>query len=417
MKQIVVKWINSVNETSDQFFDRCFPSPKEGRWWYETLENSGLEDQFKFFYALILRGDEPIGIAPTFVMDVPMELVAPPEIIRLLKMVPLVGKVCPFLVYQKTIFIGSPCADEGTVGLIPGVELREVAPALQDAVCERATELGLSMIVWKDFCQSDADQLETLCQTHGVFKVTSYPGTMLSIPANGLAGYYDNLKSSRRHNLRKKLRRSAEHAKIEVEIVRRPSLDVLEEIFALFWQTYERGKTKLEQLNLQFFKLIAEADVSRFVLLRNQETKQLMAFMLCFQLGDKVINKFIGLDYGCPQETYLYFRLWEAALEWVISTGASEFQSGQTGYRAKIDVGNSLVPLTNYGKHRNSIIHKIYAEVSKTITWKTIDSDLEVYLSSKSVAKRNQDKPELSCPLDSARSQTSSLNPSSTFSN
>jgi hypothetical protein len=104
--------------------------------------------------------------------------------------------------------------------------------------------------------------------------------------------------------------------------------------------------------------------------------------MLCFELGDKIINKFIGLDYHLPANTYLYFRLWEAALEWVMTTDARQFQSGQTGYRAKIDVGNSLVPLTNYGKHRNLLSHKLYSEVSKTISWKSLDKDLDIYLRS-----------------------------------
>ena len=106
----------------------------------------------------------------------------------------------------------------------------------------------------------------------------------------------------------------------------------------------------------------------------------MVAFMLCFKIGDRVINKFIGIDYSRPEQWCLYFRLWDAALDWVLTTGAKEFQSGQTGYRAKIDVGHSLVPLTNYCRHSNPIVHRIYALVCSKITWTTLDDDLKVFL-------------------------------------
>jgi predicted N-acyltransferase len=222
--------------------------------------------------------------------------------------------------------------------------------------------------------------LEPLCKNQGMFKTVSYPGTHLFIYSKDIEEYYKRLKSSRRHNLRKKLKRSKEYLKADAEIIQHPSADVLEEVFQLFWQTYEKGDTKFERLNPKFFELIAKEDVSWFILLRDQESKRLVGFMLCFNLGQRIINKFIGLDYSIAESTYLYFRLWEAALEWAISMGAAEFCSGQTGYRAKIDVGNSLVPLINYCKHLNPVINKIYATIAKTISWSSLDKDLEVYL-------------------------------------
>src|SRR6516162_3985647 len=110
MQPISIKWVTSVSEIPNSLFESCFPKDIEGRWWYETLEKSELDDQFKFAYALIFRGDQPVGIAPTFQMDVPMELVAPREIIDIIKFIPVLGKMCPFLVKQRTLFIGSPCA-------------------------------------------------------------------------------------------------------------------------------------------------------------------------------------------------------------------------------------------------------------------------------------------------------------------
>ncbi|MHB8744469.1 MAG: hypothetical protein ACYC9L_15290, partial [Sulfuricaulis sp.] len=105
-----------------------------------------------------------------------------------------------------------------------------------------------------------------------------------------------------------------------------------------------------------------------------------VAFMLCFKLGDHVINKFIGIDYQKPKEWFLYFRLWAAAVDWSLAQGAKSIQSGQTGYAPKIEIGHELVPLTNYCAHSNPLIHWIYATVTKTVNWNTLDEDLAIYL-------------------------------------
>ena len=111
-------------------WDKCYPPPFEGRWWYSVLERAGLENQFQFYYGLITRGQELIGIVPAFLNDVPIELVAPDAIAAALR---VVSKVIPACGYQRTLFVGSPCADEGTIGLIPGVNLKDVAAFITSA--------------------------------------------------------------------------------------------------------------------------------------------------------------------------------------------------------------------------------------------------------------------------------------------
>ena len=352
---------------------RCFPPPLEGPWWYRALDRSGLESQFTFAYAIIERGFDPVGIAPAFLMDVPIDLVAPPMIASLLRNA---GKVIPRLRYQRTLFVGSPCSDEGTVGLLPGVVLAEVGPIIHDALSLRARQVGASMIVWKDFPDTASVALESLCASRGLFKVVSYPGTRLPLPGGGFSTYLQTLTSHNRYNLRSKLRRSKEAGDLHVTVLQRPDPLLLEEIFALFWQTYQKGKTKFELLTPRFFQLIAAEDISHFILLRHPQTGKLVAFMLCFRIGPRVVNKFIGLDYGFDGNWFLYFRLWEQAIDWASRIGATDFQSGQTVYRAKLDLGHRLIPLTNYCQHRNPFLHQLFARVARNISWATLDKDL-----------------------------------------
>ena len=53
-----------------------------------------------------------------------------------------------------------------------------------------------------------------------------------------------------------------------------------------------------------------------------------------------------------------------------------EVQSGQTGYRAKLDVGHELVPLNNYFRYRNPLIQTIASFLAKRISWSSLDADL-----------------------------------------
>ena len=375
--KLKVQWHRSQSDIPTEVWDSCFAANLEGRFWYAALEQSNLGQQFQFYYAVV-HSDKPIAIAPCFLMDIPMSVVVPESVAPLFE---TLGQFINQFKYQRTFSVGSPCADEGTVGVIPGFQLSDILPILDKAVREKANLLKASMIVWKDFPEASWSSLSTLCKNDEMFEMVSFPGATVDLPSDGkLESYYDDLKASRRQKIKKKLRSSHSNVHIDVQIVQQPTEAVRDEIFALFWQTYEKGKTKFERLNPEFFSEIAKAEPSWFILLREKETNQLVAFMLCLKLDGRIINKFIGLDYSRPPEWFLYFRLWDEAVRWCVSQKASELQSGQTGYSAKIELGHKLVPLKNFCKHLNPIMHLIYAKVAKTISWATLDKDLELYL-------------------------------------
>jgi Acetyltransferase (GNAT) domain len=369
-----VEFVGRADEIDASVWRDCFRVPLEGCFWYQTLETSGLEGQFTFSYGLIKLSGKPVGIAPCFLHDVPIALVAPRPVALVLA---LLSKAFPRVGYQRTFFVGSPCSDEGTIGLIPGVKLTDVMDWLADAVRKRARELKAPMIVFKDFRQADLPALTGLA---GFFPTVSYPGTVVTLPAEGKEAYYRSLAHTQRHNLLKKLRRSRELLPLKTTVVKRPSDRELAEIFGLFMQTYERGKTKFERLDLRFFERVREQEPARFILQRDPASGALVAFMLVFHLGDRVINKFIGLDYRVGARAYLYFRLFDAAVDFACACGAKELQSGQTGYRAKLDLGHRLVPLLNVFCHGNPVVHALFRAIGGRVTWRSLDDDLATYL-------------------------------------
>jgi len=375
-----INWVNSESDIPPELWEKCFPPPFEGLWWYRALEHCGIQDQFTFLYGVVRDQSGPVAIAPAFLMDVPIRLVLPPA---LLPMANLLGRLVPSALYQRTLFIGSPCSDEGRVGMIPDMisetDQLQVLGCVNRSMKAQAKKLNASMRVWKDFPQSSQEDLSAWARAEGLFPLVSFPGTVVELPGATREAYLAALKASRRNKLKKKLRLAAD-APVDVEVLQQPDAATLDEIFSLFWQTYEKGTTKFERLNRKFFDLVAAQPHAHFIVLRERASRSIVAFMLCFALGEHVINKFIGIDYRQPKEWFLYFRLWDAAVEWSLSQGARAIQSGQTGYAPKIELGHELVPLTNYCAHGNPLVHWIYAMVARTVNWDTLDADLAVYL-------------------------------------
>ena len=376
---LTVRVVSRAAEVPETLWDTGFAPPLEGRWWYQTLEEGGLADQFTFLYAVVERGGEPVGMAPMFVADVPVELVVPDDLMPVFQ---VLGRVFPAVMAQRTLFVGCPISDEGTVAVLPGEDRAAVFAAIDRAMDGIARDHRALMLVWKDLPMSYAPDMVGLETRRGLFHTESYPGAEVRFRSRDKADYFAGMKPSHRQQLRRKLRRSVEQADLEVTVIQTPSPAVLEEVFGLFLQTYLKATTQFERLDQRFFQRIATEPAVHFLLLRDRADGRLVAFMLLLDLGEAVVNKFIGIDYERPRDWMLYFRLTDAAIDWAMARGAERLQSGQTGYRVKIELGHSLVPLLNYGRHRIAPIHWIYALVARTISWKSLDAELAHHLES-----------------------------------
>ena len=97
-------------------------------------------------------------------------------------------------------------------------------------------------------------------------------------------------------------------------------------------------------------------------------------------MGERLINLFIGMDYSRPKEWMLFFRLWEAAVDAALSRGFTSIVSGRSSYEAKIETGHKLVPLNNYCRHRNILLHTIYRIVAQRVHWASLDEALGRFL-------------------------------------
>lgn len=372
-----IRFVTSEAEISPALWDECFPPPIEGRWWYETLENSGFEDQFTFAYGVVFEGARPVGIAPIFLMNVPLSSAVAPGLRPIMR---VLEKIVPSVFRPRTLFVGSPGAEEGTVGFLPGIDRRNALLSLQRALEAEARKQGASMITWKDFPESYDNDLNWVVHEQGMFPMISFPNTTVALPTDRKEDYLATLKSSRRNKLKKKIRLSHENIDVEIDVVKEPDEATLNRVFDLYLQNFKKADVIFEVLNQKFFEVVAAKPAAYFIVMREKKTQEVIAFVLCFDTGKQILNKYIGIDYDRPRDEFLYFRLWEAAVDFALSRGASAIKSGQTAYEAKIEMGHTLILLTNYCKHRNFILHALYRAIAKRIDWTTLDEQLARYV-------------------------------------
>jgi hypothetical protein len=374
---LTVTFVNSVAEIPAELETDGFPTPLEGRWLYRALEQSGLEDQFTFLYALVYERGAPVAAAPLFVMDVPMERVCPEKLLKILK---TIARILPSILFQRTLFVGSPGAAQGTIGLRSGASRRAVLFALQSSIEEKARDLKAELIIWRDMPASMAPDLEWLTERSRLFRAPSLPGAIVRLPSARKDDYLGQLKASRRGALKRKLRRSAALLDITAQMVQHPAPALLDEMVGLFRQTYLRARMKFEDLNRTWFEKIGDLPTTYFLFLREKQTGAMLAVTACFASGSMLIARHVGFDYGRPPSWMLYLRLWDALVDWALSRGFTSILSGAMSYSAKIETGHDLIPLFNYIWHRNPVIHAIYRAVAQKLDWAKLDQGLAKFL-------------------------------------
>ena len=123
---------------------------------------------------------------------------------------------------------------------------------LASAIVAEASKLKVSLIVLKEFPARYRDPLRCFIQS-GFTRVPSLPMTKLNIEYASFVDYMNKaLNSATRTKLRKKFRAAARAAPIEMSVVDNIT-PVIDEIYPLYLQVYERSKLHFEKLSKEYF--------------------------------------------------------------------------------------------------------------------------------------------------------------------
>ncbi|XAH24664.1 GNAT family N-acetyltransferase [Xylophilus sp. GW821-FHT01B05] len=187
-----------------------------------------------------------------------------------------------------------------------------------------------------------ADALADACQQQGFILVEGQALAYVPIDFADIDAYLARLSTSRRKNLKRKLRSRA-----ELQVRRIPTGAafandaVVDAFFALYEGVYAQSEVHFDRLTRDFFAAVLRDEASGGTVFeyRRAADGALLGWNLCFEHGGKLIDKYIGFAYPAAREANLYFVSWMVNLEYAIERGLSHYVAGWTDPEVKAQLG------------------------------------------------------------------------------
>ena len=333
---------------------RAFAGKRKDHRYYELLEDT-LRQGFDYRYFAIrdLHG-EVQAVQPFFILDQDLIVGLGP---RTRALIDAIRRVWPRCLMLRTLMVGC-VAGEGHLDADESSSADANARRLACAIMGHARDLRTPLIVLKEFPKEYREPL-TCFLDHGFSRIPSLPMTRLNIDYANFDDYMNKaLNSATRRKLRKKFRIAAAAAAIEMSVVEDVT-PLIDDVYPLYVQVYERSKLRFEKLTKAFLCEIGRLmpDKVRFFIWR--QDARIVAFTLCMFEGEAIYAEYIGLDYSVALQLHLYHYAVRDMTSWAMAEGYKWFRSSGLNYDPKLHLRHQLDPIDLYVRHVSPLANTI----------------------------------------------------------
>jgi hypothetical protein len=335
----------------------AFGDGRKDHRFYELVEDT-IQQGFDYrYFAIKGRDGEVLAIQPCFVLD--QDLLGG-VISKMRAIVDRARRVWPRFLKMRTLMVGCAVGE----GRLDGGELSHESNAqlLASAIVAHARDLRAPLIVLKEFPARFRKPLKCFLH-HGFTRVPSLPMTRLNIYYPSFDVYMVRaLNSATRRKLRKKFEAAASAPTITMSVVDDVAF-VIDDVYPLYLQVYNRSKLHFEKLTASFFIGLGRLmpDKVRFFLWR--QNGQIVAFTLCMIEGDTIYAEYIGLDYSVALSLHLYHYAVRDMISWAISQGYKWLCSSGLNYDPKLHLRHLLDPTDLYVRHTSVIANAVLKRI------------------------------------------------------
>ncbi len=337
----------------------AFQLQRKDRRYYELVEET-ICPNFIFRYFLIQdENARTRAVQPFFILDQDVLAGSGP---RLQKFASKIRRVWPRFLFIRTLMVGCAAGEGHLSSSASGAQARD-AEILSTHIRDLARQQRAALIVLKEFPARYRNALSCFLE-RGFARIPSMPMTRLDI--SGFKDFDDYLakaiKSKRRNEFRRKFKAAAQSAPIDMEVISDVS-GVIDELYPLYLQVFERSKMQFEKLTKEYFIELGYRmpDKARFFLWR--QNGKLIAFSLCLVEGDTLFGEYIGLDYSIALDIHLYFYVMRDTISWAIANGYKSIVSSGLSYAPKLQMAHVLEPLDLYVRHTSPLANLIVKRV------------------------------------------------------
>jgi Acetyltransferase (GNAT) domain len=339
-------------------WQRMLASQRKDRRYYEVLEATMRQD-FDFHYFAIRDGSGEVrAIVPLFVTDLDLLAGLPQRIQRLTA---FVRRLFPRFMRVRTLMVGC-AAGKGHLDDADELSWLDQAKSLSRTIAAHGAELRTPLIVFKEFPSTYRSDLACLLQA-GFTRVPSLPMASLGIDYPTFEAFMSRaLSSGTRKNLHAKFRRAEAAGPIELTVV--PDITpVIDDVYPLYLQVYERAHLRFEQLTREYLCRLGREmpDKTRFFIWRLQG--RIVAFGLCMVQNDDIFGEYLGIDYAVAFDLHLYHLVYRDVISWAMAHGYKTFRSGEGGYDAKLHLRFRLDPVDLYVRHASGFMNVVLSRL------------------------------------------------------
>ena len=368
-----VKLHASFEEIAATDWDRCLPGQAENWAYYRACEACEAPSPHPRAVSLSCDG-RIVAVAPLFALHYRLDssLNGWPR-----RLTNALERASGGMLSLHLLGIGSPYAERCHLGFDTGLSQDDRITALTailHAIQAYARDAKVSVTIIKDLDETQASSLHAGLAAVGYARMTSLPLAVLTLPETE-AAYLTSLGKSRRREIRRKLNKCAE---ITVETVHDISA-IAADISQLYESTREHSQSDygdFEVLPAGFFREISQLGPERIAFKLYRNAGSLIAFNLLLLQPDRVIDKFIGINYALARPRDLYLLSWMENVRHALQHGIRCLQTGQTAYRRKLELGSHLQPCVVYFRHRSAALHLLLSLFSRWLALDRNDPDL-----------------------------------------
>lgn len=311
--------------------------------WRNQLEPDALLDHFA---AHPPEGFEVLRSLPAPAFAAPFDLLTTADdgLKARLRRLPLFARWSRWL-RPRTAFVGTTVSEYAP--LPHGTAPEALAAALRQGPGRR---FALSIV--KDIPQQSpllapqdnayADALAAACVAQGWVLVEGQALAYVPIDFDCTDSYLARLSTSRRKNLKRKLRSRA-----DVRVRRLPTGTAfadeaaVDAYYALYQGVYAQSEVHFDRLTRGFFAALLRDAASAGIVFeyRRASDDALVGWNLCYEHGGRLVDKYIGLAYPAARELDLYFVSWMVNLDYALERGLTHYIAGWTDPEVKAKLG------------------------------------------------------------------------------
>ncbi len=325
---------------------RAFAAERKDHRYYELVEDT-IRQGFDYrYFAIQDANGEVRAVQPFFLLDQDL-LAGTSDGIK--KVAGFIRRFWPRFMLQRTLMVGC-AAGEGHLDSNGELPRHLHAQLLAAGIADHARQLKASLIVLKEFPAADRPALGSFLR-HGYTRVPSLPMTRASLQYASFDEYMNKVLSrNMRSKLRRKFKASEQVGPLDMSVVRDVT-PIIDDVYPLYLNVYERAKLRFEKLTKDFLCGLGRRmpDKVRFFIWRHGG--KIVAFNLCMIEGVSICSEYIGLDYNVAFDFHLYYIVVRDVMAWAMARSYRYYFSTALNYEPKFHMRYSLVPLDLYVKH------------------------------------------------------------------